>query len=118
MWMTTNLRPNPDTATGGFVFAFDVPTIRSLYDSYTVSDYSQFLKDLTGPTTVHLVRATKNDAWKGVAGAIAAIEKNEWVKVHDIDAGHWVHVEKRDELAALIKPTLRSVSLKGSLPFR
>ena len=105
MWMTTNCKPSPTGS--GLVFAFDVPTIRSLYAAYTSSDYAPFLSSLRGPTTVHLVKATRNPAWKNVEKRMEEVEGCEWVKVHEVDAGHWLHTEAQKKVVDIILPALR-----------
>jgi hypothetical protein len=104
-WMTTNVTKD---SSGSLKFMFDVPTVRSLYSSYSECDYLPLLASLSGgPTTVHLVRATRNEAWAHVEGEMAALTKgNPNVVIHDVDSGHWVHQEKMREVVDLIKPTI------------
>jgi hypothetical protein len=130
LWMTTNLRP---VAGGGVQLTFDIPTVKSLYHSYKHTDFWPLLENPPAETDFHFVRyffskfgpssqffrALKNTAWTDtVIEQFQSLptfvhnvgESRESVKgrifLHEVDAGHWLHVENFNGLVDVMRPSL------------
>ena len=119
LWMTTNMKPRDDGR--GFEFAFDLPTVLDLFESYGETDFFPFLENLQSEWTkmevnpkiaspkVHIIKAGKNDIWRDAAIAHRLDEairaSPAMVDAATIEgAGHWVHVDKLQELINCIVP--------------
>jgi pimeloyl-ACP methyl ester carboxylesterase len=104
-WMTTNLRREDD----GFRWRFDLPGVSHMVDSYTQADFFETLRETNHAGSVELVRAEQTD-WPE--------SDRESLKTMDADmalpfsyhvlakSGHWVHVERPNELIELLGRTL------------
>lgn len=105
-WMTTNLIPSTD-GKGGFQFAFDMNIVLPLLDSFPQQDFYQLLRNIqkarsiTSSPALHvnIVRALKNDAWTpAIMNEFETFDGN-FLKIHSLNTGHWVHV---DDLSGLM----------------
>jgi pimeloyl-ACP methyl ester carboxylesterase len=96
-WTTTNLTRAPD----GFRWRFDLDVVEDLLRSYASTDLWSFAEAL--PTELHLVRAGRSDRWtpSAITRLDAAAARGVTVDLLP-DAGHWVHVDAPDALAALL----------------
>ncbi|GMI00446.1 hypothetical protein TrST_g13373 [Triparma strigata] len=104
MWMTTNLKR---FETGRFEFTFDVETCNNLYDSFTVEDLTDVLRDSQEDVT--LLKAERNEVWEGIEEE-RLTGGNERVKVRTLeDSGHWVHVDNPKRLVEMICEDLKSI---------
>lgn len=105
-WMTTNIRPARDDQGPGLVWRFDLSVIEQLFADYGRHDLWPALGRPHPGSDLHLVRATRNPVWQqpGVlADTEAALASNpDHFHVHDIDAGHWLHAEKPQDLFDLM----------------
>jgi pimeloyl-ACP methyl ester carboxylesterase len=93
-WMTTNLRPSDD----GLVWRFALDPIGALLDDYRALDLWPFVHEAA--QEVRILRAGRSDRWSA-ADAARATDVLE-------DAGHWVHIDDPDGLAAALAPTFES----------
>ena len=113
-WMTTNVVE----ASGELRFAFDHSTCAELFKSYGTTDMLPLLRDVERDAAagsaqecrVGVVRATRNEVWQddSVSGPLLrAAGGQRGVSVHDIDAGHWVHVDNLPALLKILAPSMR-----------
>ena len=106
MWMTTNLRKRKEG--DGFEFTFDVPTARSLFDSFGDTDMFPYLRSIDGGdgVRVHIVKAGRNQAWGDVEDDMGRV--GEGVVVHELEkAGHWVHVDDLEGVVRIVSENVR-----------
>lgn len=100
-WLAMSLRRQD----AGFVYPVDLDAIDALLESYFEADLWPVLEETEA--AVHLVVATRSEVFgpedRQRARQLAARRENLWV--HEIDAGHWVHVEAPAELLALLTST-------------
>ena len=107
-WMTTNLRPRKD-GSKALEWKFDIDCCSQLMHDYALDDMSEDVENLAagaGPQhQLHIVRATRSDRFTeeelrrlGVASSTAP----DRVYVHEIEAGHWCHVDNPEDLFSLL----------------
>ena len=99
MWMTTNVKKDENNA---FVWKFNMDVVQELFVNYCNTDMWSSLGS-AAPTHVdlHLVRAMHNPFWQRPTTPRllkTAVRNNARLHVHDVDAGHWLHAEKPQEL--------------------
>ncbi len=92
-WMTTNLR----RVEAGFAWRFALDPIEALLRDYRRLDLWSVVE--AAPCEIRLLRAGRSDRWSPADAA----------RTTDLlpTAGHWVHVDDPDGLAAALAPTLR-----------
>lgn len=110
-WMTTNVKR--DSSAGSeqvsYVWKFDIEVIVELMQSYGSTDVWPWLANPGVDTEINLVRATRNRLWdheENVRGAATALAQNPQFRIHDIDAGHWLHAERPNDVVKLMLPSL------------
>ena len=99
-WMTTNVVRN---ATGTLDWKFDIDAVKHLFVDYCGRDmWSSLGAKAVQGCEVHLVRATRNAFWSREETQAQLAEQQaanpRALFVHDVDAGHWLHAEKPNEL--------------------
>lgn len=95
-WMTTNLERS-DT---GYVWSFDLDGIERLIADYIREDLWPWLAEVREPLHVHVVAASESTRWtEEVRGRFVDLNP---VALHDLEGGHWVHVDNPDGLMALV----------------
>lgn len=91
-WLAMNLVPTP---TGdGLRLRFDLPALRDLVLDYLAVDLWPAVVDPARAGAVHMVvatRATTVDA--DDRARLAALPATARVHAHDVDAGHWLHLD-------------------------
>ncbi len=90
-WMTTNVRRTD----AGFEWRFDIDRIETLLADYRDLDLWGYVE--ASPIEIRILRAGRSDRWSAQDAARAT----------DVlpNAGHWVHVEDPEGLAALLTQT-------------
>ena len=120
-WMTTNVIRNEEDQ---FVWKFDISVVKELFVDYCNKDMWPVMGGVGNgggggggggdgadgkgggettalPVELHLVRALKNPFWDRPSTPVllqSALDQNPHMRVHDVDAGHWLHAEKPREL--------------------
>lgn len=103
-WMATNLVHD---AGGGYRWHFDLAAVEALLDDYWQEDLRPVALHPPPPSRVHLVRAVQSDRWSR--------EDLDWLerasgprtRVVSLEgAGHWLHVDRPEALAALLLDSL------------
>ncbi len=104
-WMTTNVRRTADGQ--GLEWKFDISVIPHLFEDYCGRDMWDALGHGAAAAELHLVRATRNSFWARdeTQARLAAQQaaNPDGLIVHDVDAGHWLHAEKPQELYAIMR---------------
>lgn len=103
-WMTTNLRP----AAGGvgLEWSFDLSGISQMYSSYEQTDLWALVEAPPDGALIDFVRAERS-AFRWSFSDEERI-RAAGARVHLLrDAGHWVHVDNPNGLAAILGPSLR-----------
>ena len=89
-WMTTNLQRTPD----GLRWRFDLSAIAALITDYFALDLWDVLETPTSDLEIHVVRALHSERWTpDVLQRFDDLSLSSDVTLHDLDAGHWVHVD-------------------------
>jgi pimeloyl-ACP methyl ester carboxylesterase len=104
-WMTTNLRRDED----GFRWRFDLPGVAEMVDSYTQADFFETLSGAKHGGAVELVRAEWTEWPEGDRGRLSAMDEDMSLpfSYHILaGSGHWVHVERPNELIEMLGRTL------------
>ncbi len=96
-WLAMNLEP----ADGGYRLRLDLDAIGALLADYYRRDLWPALE--SGAGEAHLVVAARSRALDAEDRARAA---HLPIRVHTIDAGHWLHMEAPDQLLALFSAEL------------
>jgi esterase len=98
-WMTTNLQRTPD----GLTWRFDLDAIQALIADYFALDLWDVLETPTSDLEIHVVQATRSDRWTPeVLARFADLPLGSDVLLHELDAGHWVHVDAPGALIAMM----------------
>lgn len=104
-WLAMNLEP----AGSGFRLRLDLDAIDGLLADYYRTDLWSALE--RGPGEAHLVVATRSRALDEADRRRAAELP---VRVHAIDAGHWLHMEAPETLLALFSAELTAAAVPSS----
>ena len=103
-WMTTNLRRDD----GGFWWRFSLPGVREMIDHYAVADFLGDLESGRLNGRIELVRAGRT-TWP--EGDVARLQHMDSDVANSLsyrvldDCGHWIHVERPNELLAMLEPS-------------
>lgn len=118
-WLASNVVANSAAAAaGGYQWAFDPTTAASLYASYLSTNSWDVLLSPPAHVDVHLVVATRSSRWghsdmqAQLAAAVRAQQQRDATPrtpagagtfhVHQLDSGHWVHVDNPAGLSKLL----------------
>ncbi len=105
-WLAMSLRREG----GGFRYPVDLDAIDALLASYFAADLWPVLERTEA--RAHLVVATRSEVFgpddRRRARELAARRSN--VLVHELDAGHWVHVDAPEALLALLSEGAKGVT--------
>lgn len=131
LWMASNIevRPSPnDTSKTVLDWSFDPDSVEELFANHTATDLWNVL--VNGPVdgvNIDFVIATKSPRWSGEiaqkniqqalvnnatrsspsSASNRRFPNSQRVNFHKVDAGHWVHAEKLDEVVAIMAPYFR-----------
>ena len=100
-WMTTNIKRQGEH----YVWRFDLNIIQDLFENYGHENMWPVMSvPPSNVTSLHLVRASRNRAWKkkSIVEKVNHAVQCGGLNVHDIDAGHWLHAEKPQEVFDLM----------------
>jgi esterase len=97
-WLAMNVRREED----GFRFRLDLAAIGALLDDYFAVDLWPAVEDPRVAREVHVVAGGRSEA-VGAADRARLVGLAPRVRTHVLEgAGHWVHVDAPDALAALL----------------
>lgn len=113
-WMTTNLVPSPDK--NGFEFAFDLEMVTSILQQFNYQSVHALLRDIQSSTAplgnngpkVNVVRALKNDSWTADVLSEFDSYRSEFLHMHTLNTGHWVHVDDLNGLLKVMQDSFRN----------
>jgi len=98
-WMTTNLEREGD----GFRWRFDLDGVGALLTDYGRRDLWEVIEEPEHCVPIELVRGLQSDAWApDQLQKLDDAERAGLVEVHELEAGHWLHHDDADGLAAVI----------------
>lgn len=103
-WMATNLERRGD----GLAWAFEPVKLRELLEDFAATDLWPVLESLPTGADVHFVRArdgsimTESDAER----LRELARRGEPIALHELEGGHWLHVDNPDGLLALVADRL------------
>ncbi len=98
-WMTTNLMRTP----AGLTWRFNLDAIEALIADYFALDLWDVLETPISGLELHIVRATRSDRWtEAVLARLEDLSRSSDVLLHELDAGHWVHVDAPEALTAML----------------
>ena len=99
-WMATNLREVED----GYGWELDVEGLRALYEDFLRVDLTDDLARLDADQDVHFVRAKRGSAIGPVdLERLAALSsRGAPLRVHELEGGHWLHIDNADGLLELV----------------
>lgn len=99
-WMATNLERRGDA----FRWRLDAAGLRALLDDFLATDAWAVIEDPPPGTELHVVRARSNSILSSAdaerLGRLAA--RGEPVELHELDGGHWLHIDNPDGLLELL----------------
>ena len=102
--MTTNLRRDDE----GFWWRFSLPGVRDMIEHYAVTDFLGDLEVNGLNGQIELVRAGRT-IWP--EGDIVRLKRMNGDGANTLsyrvleNCGHWIHVERPDELLAMLEPS-------------
>merc|ERR1712032_395368 len=102
-WMKTSLKKHE---LGGHEWAFDLETVRRIFDLYRPVDQLGVLYQLPSNFNVHFVQAATSELWTlNVVETVEDAVKSTGglVYLHSLDSGHWVHIGAAKDLSDLIQ---------------
>lgn len=101
-WLTTNLKP----VAGGYAWKFDLPAVRQMLASYLATDLWPVLQQPPQGVRIDVVRAMREPRWTPpILQRFAQLPAT--VRLHQLDAGHWLHVDDLEGLLRLVVPSLQ-----------
>ena len=113
-WLASNLIARSKNE---YVFAFDIPGVKEMFDSYRRTEYWNLLQHPPEKTEIHIVKAMRGGRWKGEMSnrlSAAAAESQGRTVLHEMPhAGHWLHAEDPKGLAAIMAPIVAQTTRKA-----
>ncbi len=110
-WMATNL----ERSRGAFRWRLDASALRELLDDFLSTDAWSVLEDPPRGTEIHFVRAASGSILSSAdterLQRLAA--RGEPVELHELDGGHWLHIDNPDGLLELLSRRLPRPSSTG-----
>lgn len=105
-WMCMNLTRDGD----GFTWRFKLDDIRTMMMSFFETDYWDILEAENLAAEVHFVKATKSDVMTmEVAARLQSLAGNQpRIHFHELEGGHWLHVDNPVGLTELIVQYIKS----------
>jgi pimeloyl-ACP methyl ester carboxylesterase len=104
-WLAMNVVPD---AAGTYTLRLDLDAIRSLLADYHTRDLWSVLLDPALPGTIELAIATRSSVLTADDRRRLATPPPH-VHVHEIDAGHWLHIEAPGAVVDLLARRLPGV---------
>ncbi len=106
-WVAMNLAPEPADAGGGYRLRLDLDAVRALLLDYYAVDLWPALTGADAPGDAHLVVAARSSTVSEADRArLAALPADARVHVHDVDAGHWLHIDAPAAMVDLLATRL------------
>ena len=108
-WLATNIIPLKNSIQNSnlrFEWGFDLEGIHELFYDFCSTDKWSFLESYSGSSTIHFLRAGKNNAWNDdILNKFAMItSKNSNIKLHKMPhVGHWLHAEDPNGMLNIIQ---------------
>ena len=111
-WMATNLERVGEV----FRWRLDAAGLRTLLDDFLATDAWSVLEDPPPGTEIHVVRARSSEMLSPAdverLGRIAA--RGEPVELHELDGGHWLHMDNPEGLLDLLSRRLSRPGAPGA----
>lgn len=110
-WLASNLVARSKNE---YVFTFDIPGVKDLYNSYRKTEYWDLLQLPPQNCEIHIVKAMRGGRWKGEMSdrlSTVAAQSHGKTVLHEMPhVGHWLHAEDPKGLAALMAPIVARIS--------
>lgn len=103
-WMATNL----EEGDGAWVWRLDAASLGELLEDFGASDLWKLVESPPAGTDIHFARARRGTVLEGPEAERirTAASRGEPVSVHELDGGHWLHIDNPDGLLALVADRL------------
>lgn len=96
-WLLTSARQDAD----GWRFVYDLDGVAEMMVSFDHTDLWAEVE--RAPMAIHLVRGLRSGVWSAEDLRLLASLPRGTVDLGVIDAGHWLHVERPEEVLALLR---------------
>lgn len=102
-WLAMNVKRDDQ---GEYRFEMNLEAVDTLLHDYFEVDAWPWLESLGASCEVHFVHGTRSEVYlPGERGRLRAMANTGQLKMHDVEAGHWLHAEKPDVVGALLQST-------------
>lgn len=109
LFLTTSLKSYPE----GLAIRYDMDVIMDMIQKFEETDLTGWIKRAKPNNChIHLVQAMKNRRWNAeIMKPVQELEREGKVKLHELNAGHWVHSENPKGLIEIMRPYFREISI-------
>lgn len=103
-WMVTNLEERG----GAWAWRLEASSLRELLEDFGARDMWELVESPPEGTDIHFVRARRGTILRGPDAdrLRAAASRGEPVSLHELEGGHWLHIDNPDGLLELVADRL------------
>jgi len=102
-WLSMSVRSGRD----GFSWRFDLTRIEEMIEDYYQTDQWPLLEGPLPGRHIHIVRGTRSGRWTSDdIERLETLRDVGAIEYHELDAGHWVHVDAPEGLIDIIAASL------------